>query len=130
MNTHIGTPRDIESPYAWTRLAVSLLLMTIGGSGMYSVAVVLPRIQTEFAVARGDASLPYTLTMIGFGIGGILMGRLSDRFGVMVALLVGTLGLGAGFVAAGAGRPPQAAASSAGRIRRCRCRWAASRPTR
>jgi MFS family permease len=102
MNTHIGTPRDIESPYAWTRLAVSLLLMTIGGSGMYSVAVVLPRIQAEFGVARGDASLPYTLTMIGFGIGGILMGRLSDRFGVMVAVLVGTLGLGAGFIAAGA----------------------------
>jgi MFS family permease len=102
MNTHLGTPRAIESPYAWTRLAVSLLLMTIGGSGMYSVAVVLPRIQAEFAVARGDASLPYTLTMIGFGIGGILMGRLSDRFGVMVAVLVGTLGLGAGFVAAGA----------------------------
>jgi MFS family permease len=102
MNTHVGTPRDIESPYAWTRLAVSLLLMTIGGAGMYSVAVVLPRIQAEFAVARGDASLPYTLTMIGFGVGGILMGRLSDRFGVMVAVLAGTLGLGAGFVAAGA----------------------------
>ena len=101
MNTHAGSPRDIESHYAWTRLIVSLLLMTIGGGGMYSVAVVLPRIQTEFAVARADASLPYTLTMIGFGIGGILMGRLSDRFGVMVAVFVGTLGLGAGFIAAG-----------------------------
>jgi len=101
MNTHTGTSRDIESPYAWTRLIVSLLLMTIGGSGMYSIAVVLPRIQAEFGVARADASLPYTLTMIGFGIGGILMGRLSDRFGVMVAVLVGTLGLGAGFIAAG-----------------------------
>ncbi len=101
MNTHAGTPRDIESPYAWTRLIVSLLLMTIGGSGMYSVAVVLPRIQAEFAVARADASLPYTLTMIGFGIGGILMGRLSDRFGVMVAILIGTAGLSAGFIAAG-----------------------------
>ena len=42
------------------RLAVSLLLMTIGGSGMYSVTVVLPRIQAEFGVARADASLPYT----------------------------------------------------------------------
>ena len=28
------------------------------------------------------ASLPYTVTMISFGFGGILMGRLSDRFGV------------------------------------------------
>ena len=90
-----------ESAYAWMRLMVSLALMTIGGVGMYSVTVVLPRIQSEFGVARGDASLPYTLTMIGFGLGGIVMGKLSDRFGVMVPVLIGTVGLGAGFVAAG-----------------------------
>jgi len=80
---------------------VSLLLMTLGGSGMYSVTVVLPRIQAEFGVARADASLPYTLTMVGFGLGGILMGKLSDRFGVMVPVLLGAAGLGAGFIAAG-----------------------------
>lgn len=80
---------------------VSLLLMTLGGSGMYSVTVVLPRIQAEFGVTRADASLPYTLTMIGFGVGGILMGKLSDRFGVMVPVLLGGVGLGAGFIAAG-----------------------------
>ncbi|HWI81277.1 MFS transporter [Ramlibacter sp.] len=91
----------IESPYAWLRLATSLLLMTIGGSGMYSVTVVLPRIQAEFGVARADASLPYTLTMIGFGVGGILMGRLADRFGVLVPVGLGAVGLGAGFAAAG-----------------------------
>jgi MFS family permease len=96
-----ATPQDIESSYAWTRLAVSLLLMTIGGSGMYSVTVVLPRIQQEFGVARADASLPYTLTMIGFGLGGILMGRLADRFGVLVPVGIGAVGLGAGFIAAG-----------------------------
>ena len=97
-----GTPApEGESAYAWMRLLVSLVLMTIGGVGMYSVTVVLPRIQTEFAVARGDASLPYTLTMVGFGLGGILMGKLSDRFGVMVPVLIGTVGLGAGFVTAG-----------------------------
>jgi len=92
----------IESPYAWTRLFVSLLLMTIGGAGMYSITVVLPRIQAEFGVARADAALPYTLTMIGFGFGGVLMGRLADRFGVMVPVLVGGIGLGSGFIAAGA----------------------------
>ncbi|HXE48974.1 MAG TPA: MFS transporter [Ramlibacter sp.] len=96
-----GTQKDIESPYAWMRLAVSLLLMTIGGSGMYSVTVVLPAIQAEFGVARGDASLPYTLTMIGFGIGGVFMGRLADRFGVLVPVGIGAVGLGAGFISAG-----------------------------
>jgi MFS family permease len=75
--------------------------MTIGGSGMYSVTVVLPQIQQEFGVARADASLPYTLTMIGFGLGGVMMGRMADRFGVMVPVVVGALGLGAGFIAAG-----------------------------
>lgn len=91
----------VESPYAWLRLALSLLLMTIGGSGMYAITVVLPRVQQEFGVSRGDASLPYTLTMIGFGIGGVLMGRLSDRFGVMVPVMVGAVGLGLGFIGAG-----------------------------
>jgi len=75
--------------------------MTIGGSGMYSISVVLPRIQAEFGATRGDASLPYTLLMIGFGFGGILMGRLSDRFGVMVPVSLGAMFLSAGFIAAG-----------------------------
>jgi MFS family permease len=101
MSAQAASRDDIESPYAWWRLAVSLLLMTIGGSGMYSITVVLPQIQSDFGVARADASLPYTLTMIGFGMGGILMGRLADRFGVMVPVIVGAAGLGIGFVGAG-----------------------------
>lgn len=104
MNSHTDSPSppDIaESPYAWLRLIVSLLLMTIGGSGMYSVTVVLPQIQAEFDVSRADASLPYTLTMVGFGLGGILMGRLSDRFGVVTPIIIGTLGLSLGFIVAG-----------------------------
>ena len=90
-----------ESLYACLRLGASLLLMTIGGVGMYGMAVALAPVQAEFGVARGDASLPYTLTMIGFGIGGIVMGRLSDRFGVFVPLLLGGVALGLGFIAAG-----------------------------
>ena len=63
-----------DSRYAWTRLIVTLALMTIGSNAMYVVAVVLPSVQAEFGVARADASLPYTLMMVGFGIGGVLMG--------------------------------------------------------
>jgi MFS family permease len=83
------------------RLVVSLALMTIGGVGMYGSAVVLPAMQADFGVVRGDASLPYTMTLMGFGVGGIVMGRLADRFGVMVVTLIGAVGLGIGFVLAG-----------------------------
>ncbi len=75
--------------------------MTLGAAGMYAVTVALPPVQAEFGVGRSDAALPYTLTMIGFGLGGILMGRLADRFGVIVPVLVGTFCLGLGFITAG-----------------------------
>lgn len=101
MSNSAAVAPPTESLYAWARLLASLLLMTIGGSGMYAVTVVLPRLQQEFNVARADASLPYTLTLIGFGVGGVLMGKLADRFGVIAPVLLGTLGLSAGFVAAG-----------------------------
>jgi len=96
-----ATESLVESRYAWARLCAALALMTIGGSGMYAISVVLPRVQEEFGVSRSDASLPYTFTMLGFGLGGILMGRLSDRHGVIVPVIVGAFGLCAGFVAAG-----------------------------
>ena len=88
----------IESPYAWRRLALSLALSTIGGVGLWSVVVVLPAVQAEFGVPRGSASLPYTATMLGFAVGGILMGRLADRLGIMVPLVLGSLALGLGYV--------------------------------
>ena len=90
-----------DSRYAWLRLAAVLALMTVGSSAMYVVSVVLPAVQAEFGVARADASLPYTLLMVGFGVGGVAMGRLADRYGVMAVVMLGAAGLGAGFVAAG-----------------------------
>ena len=98
---HSNTGDDrIESPYAWARLAAAVMLMGLGGCGMYTVTVVLPLIQAEFGVSRGDASLPYTATMVGFTIGGVLMGRFSDRFGVMRPIIWGALCLGAGLALA------------------------------
>src|SRR5256885_9141244 len=92
---------EAESLYACVRLGAALLLMTIGGAAMYGVVVALPALQAEFGVSRADASLPYTLTMVGFGVGGILMGRLADRFGVIVPVVTGALSLGAGFLLCG-----------------------------
>jgi MFS family permease len=96
---HRGSEAD--TPYSWVRLALSLVLSTIGGIGMWSVVVVLPAVQAEFGVARGDASLPYTLTMLGFAFGGVLMGGVADRLGVAVTTAAGAVALGLGYVAAG-----------------------------
>jgi MFS family permease len=95
-----GSEMLVESAYAWRRLAVSLALSTIGGVGLWSVVVVLPAVQAEFDVARGSASVPYTATMLGFALGGILMGRLADRFGIVLPLVVSSISLSLGYLLA------------------------------
>jgi MFS family permease len=89
----------VESSYAWLRLLVSLLIGTIGSVGIWSVVVALPSVQSDFAVARAEASLPYTMTMVGFAFGGVAMGRLVDRFGVVPAVVISAIALCIGYVA-------------------------------
>ena len=91
----------IDSRYAWLRLSVTLALMTIGATGMFVISVALPAVQADFGIDRSSVSSAYTMLMIGFGLGGILMGRLADRFGVAVPVAIGAFGLGGGFIAAG-----------------------------
>ena len=92
---------EVESPRAWRRLGAAVLFGTIGSVGIWSVPVVLPVVQSEFGVARADASLPYTLATLGFAFGGVLLGRLSDRLGVGAPMLLGSLCVGAGYILAG-----------------------------
>ncbi len=94
--------RTVDSSYSWFRLAISLALSTIGGIGMWAGIVTLPVIQQEFGIDRAGASFPYTMTMLGFACGGVVMGRMADRFGIMVPMIISTLALGVGFVAAAA----------------------------
>ena len=94
------TDSVIDSRAAWGRLTVAVLLSMLGSAPMWSVVVVLPAVQAEFGTARAGAALPYTMTMVGFVVGGVLMGRVADRFGVMVPVLIGAVSLGLGGVAA------------------------------
>ncbi|HYF07127.1 MAG TPA: MFS transporter [Acetobacteraceae bacterium] len=88
----------VESPYAWLRLGVALLMGTIGGVGLWSFVVALPVIQAEFQVTRAEASLPYTWGMLGLMLGGIVMGRLSDRLRIFLPALLGSVMLGIGYL--------------------------------
>ena len=91
----------VDSNYAWVRLFVALVLGTIGSVGMWSYVVALPPVQADFGVLRNLASLPYTMAMIGFAFGGVGMGRLADRYGIVVPAIGGTLLTTLGFFGAG-----------------------------
>jgi MFS family permease len=90
-----------DSRRAWTRLAVAVLIGSLGSVGMWSVVVALPVVQSEFGAARGTASLAFTMVMLGFGIGQVVTGRISDRYGIVAAIGAGIGLLGLGYVGAG-----------------------------
>ncbi len=92
-------PGEADSGYAWWRLVLTLILGTVACVGNWSVVVLLPTLEMEFGTVRGGASLPYTCTMIGFALGGLLMGRLVDRVGLVGPVLVGAFLLCIGYTA-------------------------------
>jgi MFS family permease len=90
-----------DSRRAWIRLAVAVLIGSLGSVGMWSVVVALPVVQTEFGASRGTASLAFTLVMLGFGSGGVLTGKITDRYGIVTAIGLGIGILGLGYIGAG-----------------------------
>ncbi len=105
MTDHIATARlhqgEVDGPRAWLRMAICMVLGTIGSIGMWAVVVVLPAVQAEFGVDRGTASMPYTTTMIGFAVGNVVLGRYVDRWGIMWPTIGAAIALGLGFILAG-----------------------------
>jgi MFS family permease len=90
-----------DSGQAWVRLCLALVIASIGAVGMWTVVVVLPTVQAEFAASRGAVSLAFTMTMMGFGLGGVVMGRITDRFGIVAAMGLRIAFLGGSYVLAG-----------------------------
>ena len=83
--------------YPLIRLTTVLALMTLGCSAMYAGVMVLEPLALELETGRGNSSLIYGSFMIGFALGGVFMGRLADRLGIMVPAIIGSLALPAGF---------------------------------
>ncbi len=92
--------RGIDSSYAWWRLAASVGLSTVGGIGMWSLMVAIPAVQTDFGITRADISFAYTMNTLGFFAGGVIVGRLVDRRGIVVAAVLSAIGLALGFALA------------------------------
>jgi MFS family permease len=70
------------------RLVIALLIGSIGGVGMWAIVVMIPAVQAEFAATRGAVSLAFTLMMFGFGLGGVIAGKITDRFGIVPAMAI------------------------------------------
>ena len=96
--------RIIDGPKSWQRLVIALLIAIVANIGIWANVLVMPAIEAEFQSGRAETALAYTLTMIGFGLGNVAMGRVMDRLGIALALVAGSIIVGLSFTfAASAG---------------------------
>ncbi|MDA7423259.1 MFS transporter [Thalassococcus lentus] len=86
-----------DTRYSWMRLALTLGVAIVGNVGLWVITVVMPEVQQEFDATRAQASLPYALTMVGFALGNLFIGRAVDRWGMAVSLAVAALVVAVGY---------------------------------
>jgi MFS family permease len=90
-----------DSGQAWLRLVLAVMIASVGAVGMWAIVVVMPTVQADFGATRGAVSLATTMVFMGFGAGGVGVGRITDRFGIVAAMAVSIVFLGVSFVLAG-----------------------------
>ena len=81
-------------------MGITLAVAVVINAGMWLIISVMPAMQAELGVDRADASLPYTLTMIGFAVGNYAAGKAVDRFGVTVSIIGAAFLVALGFMVA------------------------------
>jgi len=83
------------------RLVLAVLIASVGAVGVWSLVVVMPTVQADFSATRGAVSLASTMVFMGFGLGGVVTGKITDRFGIVVAMALSIALLGIAFVLTG-----------------------------
>ncbi len=84
-------PQIHDTPYAWFRLFVTLIIAIFANTGMWAVITIMPALEAEFVTSRAVTSLPFTMNMIGFAVGNLVIGQIIDRFGVTLSVMAAAI---------------------------------------
>ncbi|MCO5092180.1 MFS transporter [Bosea sp. (in: a-proteobacteria)] len=82
---------DMDGWYSWRRAFYSVLIGMITNASMWTSVTLMPVLQSEFGLTRTEASYPYIAIMFGYLVGGPVLGRWSDRYGVANILVVSSI---------------------------------------
>lgn len=84
-------PQIHDTPYAWFRLLITLIIAIFANTGMWAVITIMPALEAEFVTSRAVTSLPFTMNMTGFAVGNLVIGQIIDRFGVTLSVMVAAI---------------------------------------
>ncbi len=89
---------DAPSRYRWVMVAVASIFMAMGVGSLWSISIFLKPIIAEFGWMRGETAFAFLAGTVSMGVGGMLMGYLTDRYATRWIVLAGALGLGTSYL--------------------------------
>jgi len=99
--------RSIETRDSWIVASISLLLLGMSFGGPWITAVGLKEIAAETGGARSVPSLAVSLALFGGAVGGLLMGRIANSYGIRWTVILGSVMIAAGLIISAGGAPWQ-----------------------
>jgi MFS family permease len=105
MHAPIPHVSSVETRQSWIVAVVALAIMSLVFGAAWITSVALTEIAAEVGGARSVPALATSLAWLGAGIGGVLMGRVANRFGTRATVLSGALMVGIGLAISTLGPP-------------------------
>jgi MFS family permease len=99
--------RSIETRDSWVVASISLLLLGMSFGGPWITAVGLKEIAAETGGARSVPSLAVSLALFGGAVGGLLMGRIANSYGIRWTVILGSVMIAVGLIISAGGAPWQ-----------------------
>jgi len=107
IGTRPSDTRSIETRDSWVVASVSLLLLGMSFGGPWITAVGLKEIAAESGGARSVPSLAVSLALFGGAVGGLLMGRIANSYGIRWTVILGSVMIAVGLIISAGGAPWQ-----------------------
>jgi MFS family permease len=91
LTTQGSETRSIETRTSWVVAGVSLVLLGMSFGAPWITSVALKSIAEEMGGARSVPALASSLAWFGSAVGGILMGRVAQRYGIRWTVMFGSV---------------------------------------
>src|SRR5688572_14689757 len=91
LTTRSSETRSVETRASWVVAGISLALLGMSFGGPWITAVGLKSIAEDMGGVRSVPALASSLAWFGSAAGGILMGRIAERFGIRWTVMFGAV---------------------------------------
>jgi MFS family permease len=99
--------RSVETRASWVVASISLVLLGLSFGAPWITSVALKSIAEEMGGARSIPALASSLAWFGSAVGGIMMGRIAERYGIRWTVMFGSAMICIGLVISTGGQPWQ-----------------------